>query len=323
MMRRRMRAAHILKLLRAAKIALAVLCAAAVALLFSIVPMRLLLPALSFPERRPDELRIHFLDVGQGDCTIVEFPGGDAVIVDGGDGSFEHNNLLARYIKGLAPASLTLIATHADVDHYGGLSEILRVFGADTVYFPALGSSAAAYRRLVRAAEAAGSRQLRMARYTCIADDSGAYIACISPHAADEQEDNDSSAVLYIGYGELGVLLCGDISAEREAALLREAALSEDIFDCGPYRVRLEETDLVKLAHHGSGTATSQAWLAALSPEVAIVSCGRGNAYRHPAAETLARLDEAGVQVYRTDEVGGIVVCADATDYTVYTNYTE
>ena len=84
------------------------------------VPLTSLLPAYKIAAREEGELRVHFLDVGQGDCTIVEFPSGDAVVIDAGDGSFTNRNHTVRYLKALAPKRLTMILTHADADHYGG-----------------------------------------------------------------------------------------------------------------------------------------------------------------------------------------------------------
>ena len=81
--------------------------------------------------------------------------------------------------------------------------------------------------------------------------------------------------------------------------------------------MRLRETDILKVAHHGSAGASGEEWLSCLSPETAILSCGAGNAYRHPAGETLARLAQAGAQIYRTDELGHIIVHIGDGGYTV------
>ncbi|HIZ24070.1 MAG TPA: MBL fold metallo-hydrolase [Candidatus Gallimonas intestinigallinarum] len=110
------------RIMRLLRTALVCLVALAVGLLFCIVPYRSFLPAAQIDAREEGEMRVHFLSVGQGDCTIVEFPGGDVLVVDAGDGSFEANNAIVSYIKGLDVRSLSLLATHADIDHYGGFS---------------------------------------------------------------------------------------------------------------------------------------------------------------------------------------------------------
>lgn len=103
----------------------------------------------------------------------------------------------------------------------------------------------------------------------------------------------------------------------RENSLLAEAELTEDIFDSGGLRVRLDETQILKAAHHGSAEASGEAWLSYLSPEVAVISCGAGNSYRHPAGEALGRLSQAGAEIYRTDELGHIVVSVKDGAYTI------
>lgn len=304
-------------LMRGMRTLLCVLAAAAVGLFFLIVPFRALLPADDVAPRGEGEMRLHFLSVGQGDCTIVEFPDGDALVIDGGDGSFSANDALIRYLKGLRVSAFTLIATHADADHYAGLTEVLRVFGAERVYLPAIASSESAYRRFLTAVEREGCETDTLVRYDVIARSSGAYAVCISPHAAEETDENDASALLYLEYQGVRVLLCADMSAVRERALLRELSLTDTIFDSGAYRVRLEGIDLLKVSHHGSAGASCAEWLSYLSPAEAVISCGAGNTYRHPAGETLERLSSVGADIYRTDELGTIVVAISGGGYTI------
>lgn len=304
-------------LMRWLRIALVVFLACAVALFFIIVPYRALLPADRIPARREGELRIHFLSVGQGDATVIEFPDGDALLIDGGNGSFSANDALVRYLKGLQFSALTLILTHADSDHFGGLTEVLRVFDAQKVYLPAIRSSADGYNRFLSAVEKEGCETDTLSRYDVISRPSGAYAVCISPRSVGESDENDASVTLYLSYEGVNLLLCSDMGIQREELLLSELALSEDIFDSGTYSVRLPETDILKVAHHGSGEASGEAWLAMLSPEAAIISCGAGNDYRHPAQETLERLKGVGAEIFRTDELGHIVVSISGGGYTI------
>ena len=303
--------------MRILKGACTALTAVAVALFFLLVPFRALLRAEAIPERGAGEMRLHFLSLGQGDCTIVEFPDGDALVVDAGDGSFSANNALVRYLKGLDLSALTLVATHADSDHFGGFSELLKLFAVEKVYLPALGAQTQAYANFLAAVEREGCAVDTLVRYDVISRPSGAYAVCISPHAAGETDENDASLTLYVSYGGVNVLLCADAGAARERALLSELELGEDLFDSGAFRVRLEETHILKAAHHGSAYASCEEWLSYLSPEAAVLSCGAGNSYRHPAGETLARLHAAGAQVYRTDELGHIVVTVSGGGYTI------
>ena len=308
--RRYLRALHLLRTL------IAVFVTAAVSLFFCLVPYRLLLPAAGICARGEGEMRLHFLSVGQGDCTVVEFPDGDVLVVDAGDGSFLSNNEIVRYLRGLDFTALTLAVTHADSDHFGGMSELLRLFRVERVYLPVLAEQTSAYERFLAAVAQEGCEADTLVRYDVISRPSGAYAVCISPHAAEETDENQSSTVLYLSYGGVNVLLGADMPAERERLLAAEYALYEGIFDSGTFRVRLEETDLLKVSHHGSAGASDGAWLSLLSPAAAVISCGEGNPYRHPAGEALERLAEAGAQIYRTDELSHIVVTIRDGGYT-------
>lgn len=288
--------------------AIAFLTVCALAVFNAIVPFRMLLPAYAVPRRDGGELRVHFLGVGQGDCTVIEFPDGGLVVVDAGDGSWNAENHIIRYLKGLGGDVRAVIATHADSDHCGGIPELLRAFGADRAYLPVLGSGTAAYKAAEQAAVGAGCEISALSRYDVLEGAGGAFFVCLSPYSEGETDENDASVVLWGGMAGVEFLLCGDITSSREARLLAEYGLSGDIFDAGGHAVRLEETEILKVAHHGSASSSSQAWLDLIGAEEAIVSCGRGNSYGHPSAEALARVSAAGGEIWRVDELGDVVV---------------
>lgn len=303
--------------LRAVSAAGVAILLAAIALINAFLPFRSLLPAYALPARREGELRLHFLDVGQGDCTIAEFPDGEVLVIDAGDGSWENDNKLVRYLKALSPASLTLLSTHADGDHCGGFATVLSLFGVDRVYLPALPADTARYRAFAAGAARSGAEVSVIKRYDRIVNASGAYAVCISPYSAGETDENEASAVLYLRYAGVSALLCGDVTAAREARLIAEYALDETLFDSGGYAVRLDETDILKAAHHGSADSSSAEWLSLLDAETAIVSCGRGNGYAHPSGGAIARLRESGAEVYRTDESGDLMITISDGSYSV------
>lgn len=288
-----------------------------IALVHLFVPLSSLLPAYKLTARAEGELRVHFLDVGQGDCTVIEFPSGDVVLIDAGDGSFFNRIHTVRYLKALAPAHLTMILTHADADHYGGFESLVQAFGADAFYLPAAGEDTPEYAALLDAVERSGAETGVMTRYGVIADRSGAYLACISPRSLDEEEGNEASSVFYLRYEGVGVMLAGDISSAVERRLVRENALLEGIFDCGGFRVRPEETEILKVSHHGSAYSSCTEWLSLLSPEAAVVSCGAGNAFSHPSPEALGRISAVGAEIYRTDELGDVIVGIHEGGYTL------
>lgn len=287
----------------------AILVTAALAIAVAFVPYTALLPALKLPAREEGRVRLHFLDIGEGDCCILEFSEGDVLVIDGGDGSFRAKNKLVRYLKALRPTSLSLLLTHADVDHYGGFPILLKQFAVEKCYLPALSAENAAYGRFLRAVEEEGCEMETLSRYLTVAREN-AYLVCISPRSEEESDDrNDCSAVLYLKSGGGSALLCGDIGTSREELLLREYALQDGIFDSGEQTVDLRKIDILKAAHHGSGSSSSLSFLQLTRPSNFILTCGRGNGYRHPDASPMEHYRQAcpDGNLFRTDERGDLI----------------
>ncbi len=301
----------------AVTVAVAVAAVLLLALVEALAPLERMLPAQSFPARQEGEARVHFLDVGQGDCTIVEFSDGACLVVDAGDGGFLSDTAVTRYLKGLKPKELYVVATHADVDHCGGVADLLRNFRVEKLYLPVIGSQNSFYREMLDLAAARNVPTQTLTRYDSISRETGEYAVCLSPHKADETEENESSAVLFVRAGGVNFLLLADTSAARERQLAAEYGIDRTIFDSGALPVRLDETQVVKVAHHGSGTSSTAELFSLLGAEAGVISCGQGNPYGHPAGETLARLTEYVQDVYRLDELGGITVTARAGEFTV------
>ncbi len=278
-----------------------------------LLPFRLLIPAKKIAQRGEGELTLHFLSVGQADCTVIEYPDGGLLVLDGGDGSWQSCNRMIAYLKGLnvknAP-SLSYVVTHADGDHYGGMEELIRLFGGNTLYLPIVGTDEKDYQDLRERAEREGLAIEVLHRYVTIPHPSGAYVSCISPISNETGETNALSSVLYLNYLGKSALFCGDITAEREEKLLTEYTVDQTFFDSENFPVRLSGIDVLKVAHHGSASSSSEAWLNLLQAKYAIVSCGAGNAYRHPTDSALSALKGANeaCEIYRTDELGDIVV---------------
>ncbi len=270
------------------------------------LPFRTLVPAYSFPRREEGEMRVHFLDVGQGDAALFEFPGGDCLLVDTGDGSFGNEDHLYRYLKGIAPSSLTVLLSHTDYDHSGGLQFLLEYYPPDAVYIPVSHSLSSVTEVPV----------YTYSRYDVLTWSGGAYAVCLSPYSLEEGTGNDTSGVFYIKYHDTAILMPGDISSVRERRLLKEYALDGTLFDSGEYRVRLEDVDILKVSHHGSASSSAAEWLSLLSPSVAVISCGEGNPYGHPKPDALTRLGQVA-EIYRTDELGDIVISITADGFTV------
>lgn len=271
-------------------------------------------------KRSAGELRIHYVDVGQGDATLIEFPDDQVMLIDGGDGSETATKSLLRYMNALKIDEIDyLILTHADVDHYGGLAAVLshkKVFNA---YLPPSFYTTDADLTELRAAliklncqTAYSSRTELLVNST---DAEYPYVVKFlypRKYTLDEifsgelevEDENEFSSVVWLNYNGVRALFMGDAPSSVEKLMRLEDAVGA-FADMG---VSLRGTEILKLSHHGSKTATGQEFLQFLGAKEGIISCGKNNDYGHPAQETLVRLQSADVKVHRTDLNGNIVV---------------
>jgi competence protein ComEC len=245
-------------------------------------------------------LRVSFLDVGQGDAVLVELPEGPRLLVDGGPGGAQRfdvgERVLAPFLWNRGAARLDVVAlTHEDSDHAGGLAAVLRRFTVGE--FWETGRSGPGSTELERALGSA-----RPARRVLGAGQriwlGGAVITVLNP-APDggPASANDDSLVLRLDWRGVSLLLTGDLGPLGEARLVERG---------GPLRILT-----LKVAHHGSRFSSSAAFLDAARPDLAVISVGARNPFRHPSPETLARLGSAGARVYRTDRDGAVILETD------------
>lgn len=282
------------------------------------------------PARGKGEFRVHFLDVGQGDCAILEFPDGTTMIIDGGDGSHECVKTILRYSHSLGIDKFDrMLLTHSDADHAGGLDDVLRVFGADTIYIPdAEKDEGSAYTEFISEAEDSGSEMLITRKYQYFLSKdrdfpfSGMFIWPLRL-TEEGMDSNDRSAVLWLEYAGRSFLFTGDISETAENSLAdAQEVLGDEAFSYGPVSTDwgeeimlspdLTKIDFLKVAHHGSASSSSLRFLEMISPETAFIGVGAGNAYLHPTKETIENLLSVGADVYRTDEYGCCMLTVSA-----------
>lgn len=275
------------------------------AVFFAFVPFRLMLPAYKVAAREEGELRLHFLDL-KGGVTVVEFPDGEVLVVNAGDGSFESDNTLCRFLRGLDMTTLSVLATSDSSLHIGGMPALFETFQVKKTYLPAFSSDTGAYERFLSAVDKEGCEKEKLVRYSAIENSSGAYAVCLSPYSEEESATQDeASTVLYLSYAGVNVVLTGDLTAKREGQLVNEYALFESVFDKGDFRVRLHETDILLAPSHGSDRGSSEAWLSLLNPSATVICCNRTE---RPSDNALSRITAYSGEVLRTDELGVITV---------------
>jgi competence protein ComEC len=257
------------------------------------------------------EMTVTFLDVGQGDAILVEFPGRARMLVDAGGlptGNFDvGESVVSPYLwrKGFKRLDL-LAVSHDHPDHLYGLEAVARNFRIGEFWEP--GSPAPDGPRTRLETVLAGVPRRAVGRRTT-REIGGVRVEVLSPDgmpASYGTADNDRSLVLRLSFGETSVLLPGDIGLAAEEEIVATGA---DL-----------RSGVLKAPHHGSDTSSSEAFLRAVRPETVVVSVGRGNRYGLPRAEVLDRYARSGARVYRTDLHGAVEVKSDGRRFSIRTS---
>ncbi len=250
----------------------------------------------------PERLHVSMLDVGQGDAIFIEGPTGIQMLIDGGPDRAVLR-LLPREM-GIFDRTIDLVAaTHPHTDHIAGLPTIFERYRVSYFLSSGAGDGNVAAEGLVHAVtEEPDARALIARRGMRIHLGGGAYADVLYPDRDVSQGDtNDGSLVMQVVYGATSFMLTGDASSNIETYVL---SLDSD------GRV---PTTVLKAGHHGSKYSTSDAWLAALSPQVVAISAGKDNSYGHPSPDALARIRAQGATILTTIEGGTLRFVSDGT----------
>ena len=248
------------------------------------------------------EMKITFLVVGQGDCTVIQTDG-HHMMIDAGN-----NNQGEKVVSFLEENGIEildyLIFTHPDADHIGGGDNVLEAVEVEKVIMPDVTNDTVTYDEVMEDLDIleteviypeAGDRfKLGDAEFT---------VLCPALEFVEEEDINEASVGVRLVHGKNAVVMCGDAEEGSEREMVRR-------FGKGL------ECDVLKCGHHGSSTATSDIFLEAANPTWAVISCGIENPYGHPHREVLSRLEEEDIQIYRTDEMGSVTAFSDGTAVT-------
>ncbi|MDE7287490.1 MAG: MBL fold metallo-hydrolase [Lachnospiraceae bacterium] len=243
-------------------------------------------------------MEVHFMDVGQGDAALI-ICDGHAMLFDTGEndtGVFLQFYLMKQGIDHLD----YVIGSHPEADHIGGMDVVLLKYDCDNVMLPNISVDTATYKDVCDAMTYKGY-QSTVPRVGEMYPLGEASFTIIAPNRDDYGEEiNNYSVGIKLVHGENTFLFTGDAELLAEIDML-ENGISLD-------------ADVLKAGHHGSSDASSAKFVEAVSPEYAVISCGKENNYGHPHKETLAVLEAAGAEIYRTDEQGSIIAISDGKD---------
>lgn len=245
-----------------------------------------------------DYVSVHFIDVSQGDCQLIELPEGKTMLIDAGDNGTEDR--IIDYIESLGIKKIDyLVATHPHADHIGGMAEVIANFDIGEIYMPKIQNNTKTFEDML---DVIGEKNLTITSAESgkvLFDYSGVRAEILSPKKGETYEEmNNYSAVLMLQCGDKRFLFMGD--AEKD---VEEEILKKDL-----------DADVLKVGHHGSTTSSSKKFLEKVSPEYAVISCGEGNDYGHPHKETINNLKKIAKEILRTDKSGTIVMRCDGSN---------
>lgn len=242
----------------------------------------------------------HFIDVGQGDACLLVTPENDTMLVD--CGTTDSSAYLVKYLKDAGIERLTyLLLTHPHEDHYGGAEAVIKAFPVENLVILDEFAETYPYDRFIYMVEnnafGEDSEVILAARDDLFSFGSAASFYIFAPEKADFDDYNESSLALKLIFGNTSFLFTGDAEKGSERAMLAAGYdVSADVFSAG---------------HHGSATSNTASFVQAVSPDYAVISCGKNNSYGHPHQKTLQTFADNGVTVLRTDESGDIVLVSD------------
>lgn len=273
--------------------------------LSSVIALGLVVSNMFISNANTQQLEVHHINVGQGESIYIELPDGSDVLIDAGKSNYGSTvvNYLKEQEKNIDIEYL--IATHPDADHIGGMSEVFKQLNVKNFIYPTdAPHDTKTWQNVLSLADSEG----------CTIKDStpgttfnigGATMKFIQP-SVDYRDNNDDSVVTYLEYKDVNFMFTGDIEAEAEKDMVAQNLVID--------------VDFMSVPHHGSKGSSTEAFLAKAKPEYAIVSVGADNSYGHPSADALNRYNAIGSKVYRTDQLGNIVIKTDGKTATINGN---
>lgn len=248
-------------------------------------------------------MKVHYIDVGQGDATLVQVNGKNLLIDAGPNKSADS---LVEYIKGIGVTTIDhVIATHPHEDHIGGMDEIFDAFEVKNFYSPKVEHTTKTFEKMINAVTNEGLKitTIKAGDGSKIDLGDGTKVEIFSPVDDKYNELNDYSPIMKITFGENSFLFTGDAEKLVEKQVI---ANGENI-----------DADVLKVGHHGSTTSSSEDFIKEVSPDIAVIPVGEGNDYGHPHKEILELLEKNNINLLRTDFEGTIILESDGKNIKV------
>ncbi len=247
---------------------------------------------------------MHFVDVGQGDCTLITY-NGDAVLIDAGPVSA--GDSAAEYVMSQVDAIDYFIITHPHEDHMGGAAAILENIEVKNVIMPDYEVDTKFYQNAMKQISDQKVNVIYSEAHA-VHDTGNIKITIIDSVIPDEDNLNNISIIARIDVGSTSIMTTGDAEVEEEMQVVENYT---SILGSSLYDPAILDCDILKVGHHGSTTSSTSEFLDLVTPGVAVISCGVDNSYGHPHQETLDLFADYGFEVYRTDLSGTIVLSGE------------
>ncbi len=261
--------------------------------------------------RPSNELFVAFLDIGQGDAIFIETPNGNQIIVDGGP-----DNSISQHLAKLMPLfdnSIDMIfVTNPDKDHIAGFIDVLEKYEVGAVVEPGTMPETAVYKELEKKIDeevkGVGTKKIIARRGMDFKIDNEVHLIILFPDRdVSTFSTNDGSIVAKLVYKNTSVMLTGDTTDDMEGYLVELDEFSHKKFSQALSGMFFLDSDILKVAHHGSKTSTSEIFIKAVSPDVAVISAGENNRYGHPHEDVLGRLSKSDISTLVTFKEGTVM----------------